>query len=243
MANGASKIFNIMQKTNVNTISEYIALRVSSINPLTLTDDDKLIITDQFCQFNTEIDKSKISVGDIFNAVTLNDNQVYLITDVKSSKNELLKYNNTINELSQTITDINLYLSSLQNRIKELEDNPAGNNYVTGQEYKTLDTLDGKPIYFRRYYFDSMPDNTTATKPLGFQLSEVDIIKLEGVSKSNSDNYFDLSTGDYNGNANASVHISVRDRDNAVTLQTVNGNFIRGYAYVNVYYIYKEEDN
>lgn len=133
MANGANRIFRIMQNTNVNTISEYIPLRVTSVNPLTLTDDDKLILTGEFCQFNEEIDTSKISVGDVFNAVTLNDNQTYLINDVNRSKNQLLKYNNSIQEirticlqLQTKITELESTISSLDARVKELEEKQGG---------------------------------------------------------------------------------------------------------------------
>ena len=116
MANAASRIFQVMKKTGTNTISEYIVLKVISKNPLKLTDGDKLILTSDFLTFSNEIDLSKISIGDVFNAITLNDGQTYLINEVKSSTNELFKYNNEIKALQDRVTALENRITAIENR-------------------------------------------------------------------------------------------------------------------------------
>jgi hypothetical protein len=120
MANGANRIFKIMQKTNVNTVSEFISLTVKSLKPLTLTDSDKLFLTSEFFTFSDTIDTSKISVGDVFNAFTFNDGQQYYISQVVSSKNNVVKVNDDINSLVSQIKSLQSDIQSLQSDLKSL---------------------------------------------------------------------------------------------------------------------------
>ena len=112
MANGAGRIFKLMQVSGTNTISEVITLQVKSINPLQLTDGDKLLITKDFIIFDNNIDTSKLSVGDKLQAQTFNDSQIYYITQPYSSANELNKQN--------------IKLTELERRVKALEDRIGG---------------------------------------------------------------------------------------------------------------------
>lgn len=86
MANGASKIFKIMQNTSKAPTSKALYLTVKSLNPLNLTLDDRLIITENFCIFDDLIDKTKLSIGDVLLATTYNDGQLYLIHQAISSE-------------------------------------------------------------------------------------------------------------------------------------------------------------
>lgn len=129
MGNAASRIFKVIQKTNVNTISEFISLTVSSTNPLTFTDGDKLQLPQEFCKFDSNIDIGLISVGDIFNAVTLNDNQIYYIQEVVKSRNNILKYTNDISALRSSLATLasqysalNSKYTALEARVKKLEE-------------------------------------------------------------------------------------------------------------------------
>lgn len=104
MADGASRIFRVMEKAGTDTKSNLISLTVKSINPIQLTDGDRLIVPEDLCTFHSSIDKSSILAGDKFLILTFNDNQAYYIADVISSTNELYKYNQLINGLDARIT-------------------------------------------------------------------------------------------------------------------------------------------
>ena len=117
MANGANRIFKIMQKSGTNTISEFMSLTVKSINPLQLTDGDKLILTGEFLVFSDYIDTSKISVGDKFKAQSYNNGQTYYISEIiSSSSNEIDKYTTEINKLKNEIIDLKRRVTALENR-------------------------------------------------------------------------------------------------------------------------------
>lgn len=106
MANGVNKIFKIMQNAGTDTISEMLSLTVNSINPLILTDGDKLHLTQDFLYFDSFIDKDKISVGDKFMATTYNSGQSYYIYDIVSSQLEIDKYMQEINNLKNRVSSL-----------------------------------------------------------------------------------------------------------------------------------------
>ena len=84
MANGAGRIFEVMKNTSEETNikpSLVVSLTVKSINPLILTRDDRLEITEDFCIFSKYIDKTAIEIGDILTAFLFNDGQVYYIEE------------------------------------------------------------------------------------------------------------------------------------------------------------------
>ena len=104
MANGVNKIFKIMQNAGTDTISEMLSLTVKSINPLILTDGDKLHLTTDFLYFDSFIDTSKIRVGDKFMATTYNAGQSYYIYDIIDSNEIIDKYMQEINSLKVRVT-------------------------------------------------------------------------------------------------------------------------------------------
>ena len=57
MANGASRIFKVMQNSGTDTVSELVHLKVKTINPLTFTLDDRVILTEDFVELNSNINK------------------------------------------------------------------------------------------------------------------------------------------------------------------------------------------
>ena len=95
MANGASRLFNVIKNTSEGTNlnpSQVVSLTVKSTNPLVFNRDDKLDITQDFCVFSKFVDISSLSVGDVITAFVFNDGQMYFIqqndTDV-----DVLDYN------------------------------------------------------------------------------------------------------------------------------------------------------
>ena len=116
MANGASKLFKIMQKSGTDTISEMISLTVKSKNPLVLTDGDRLNLTKEFLYFDSYIDITKINVGDKFVATTYNAGQTYYIYDIIKSNQNIDKYVQEINELKEEIRLLKNRVSALENQ-------------------------------------------------------------------------------------------------------------------------------
>lgn len=112
MANAMNRIFKVMQKSGTDTISEMLSLTVKSINPLQLTDGDKLILTKDFIYFDTYIDTTKIQVGDKFVATTYNSGQTYYVYDIISSNQNIDKYMIEINKLKEEIEDLKAIINN-----------------------------------------------------------------------------------------------------------------------------------
>lgn len=121
MANAAGRLFNIMQKSGTDTVSQLIGLTVKSINPLELSDGDKLILTEEFLVFKNNIDKNKIKVGDKFLATTLNGDQIYYIDNIIDSEQELDKYIQEIILLQNRVSSLENRMTSAEERISTLE--------------------------------------------------------------------------------------------------------------------------
>lgn len=82
MANGASRIFNIIHNTSENTnptTSKIITLTVISLDPLVFQRDDKLTISKDFYFINQALDTSELQLNDIVLAFVFDDGQQYFI--------------------------------------------------------------------------------------------------------------------------------------------------------------------
>lgn len=79
MANGASRIFKVMQNSGTDTVSELVHLKVKTINPLTFTLDDRVILTEDFVELNSNINKSNLKIDDVLTAFSLNGGQLFFI--------------------------------------------------------------------------------------------------------------------------------------------------------------------
>ena len=121
MANAADRFIQLMQKTNVDTVSQLIGLTVNSISPIQLTNGDKLILTEDFIIFSSFIDKTKINVGDKFLAITLNSDQTYFIVDIISSSQELIKYKQDTTDLEEQLNALQLQVNLIDGRVTNLE--------------------------------------------------------------------------------------------------------------------------
>ena len=82
MANGASRIWDIMFNTSKGTnpdTSKIISLTVKSTQPLVFIRDDKLEITNDFYIINSSLDASSLQIDDIVIAFVFNNGQQYFI--------------------------------------------------------------------------------------------------------------------------------------------------------------------
>ena len=81
MADGASRIFNVVKNTadSDNSVSRLVTLTVKTQSPLTFTLDDKIILTSEFTQLDSLIDTSKLTVGKKVSAISLNNEQIYYV--------------------------------------------------------------------------------------------------------------------------------------------------------------------
>lgn len=87
MANGAGRIFNVFKQTSEETNTKpsiVTSLTVKSTNPLILTRDDKLEISEEFCVFGQLISKNTLEIGDVLTAFVFNEGQVYFLTQNES---------------------------------------------------------------------------------------------------------------------------------------------------------------
>lgn len=100
MANGASRIFNVIKNTNdINDTNNLLSVTVKTLNPLTFKIDDKLSIEPNFYILSEDIDVNKLQIGDILNAFTFNNGQLYYINQGISTKLETSKIINKVDNL------------------------------------------------------------------------------------------------------------------------------------------------
>ena len=122
MSTGANRIFKIMQKSQKSSVDNLISVKVKSINPLTFIVDERLSITEDFIVFSNQIDRSKISVGDTFNAFLFNDGQTYYINQpIKTSSSVGVQDESLLTRIANLEKSVN----SLTQRIKDLEEKEA----------------------------------------------------------------------------------------------------------------------
>ena len=135
MANGANRIFKIMQKSGTNTISEVVYLTVKSLKPLVLNLEDRLDLTEEFLIFSDSIIKDRLQIGDILTATTYNDGQKYYISqglkkDLRRKVVNNLESDSEIDGLSakqgaillQKINDLQTKLTQLQSKVDDFGD-------------------------------------------------------------------------------------------------------------------------
>ena len=75
-----------------------------------------------------------------------------------------------------------LVIKKILNNLKNIAD---GNKIITGQEVATNEYIDGKRVYRKRINCGNLPNATSKTVSLS--LSNVNIIKIEGIAKNSSD--------------------------------------------------------
>ncbi len=127
MANAASRILRVMQKTNKDTISEIVYLKVKQKNPLIVNLEDRMDITEDFLIFDDTIIKERIEVGDILTATTFNDGQRYLISQgfKKELKPKIINNLDTDSEIDMLSAKqgkvLNDKIKQLESKIAELE--------------------------------------------------------------------------------------------------------------------------
>ncbi len=77
---------------------------------------------------------------------------------------------------------MSLVIKKILNNLKNIAD---GNKIITGQEVATNEYIDGKRVYRKRINCGNLPNATSKTVSLS--LSNVNIIKIEGIAKNSSD--------------------------------------------------------
>ena len=95
--------------------------------------------------------------------------------------------------------------------------------------------IDGKDEYVKRISMTSIGSAGTHTENLGFTLSDVLIIKIDGVVISNSSNWFALPMGDYNSTTTWAIRYQLTNSTNTIDVTTATANFTS--AYFEIYYI------
>lgn len=124
MANGASRLFNVMKQTSQDTNikpSQVVSLTVKSVQPLIFIRDDKLEITKDFCIIGKLAKYQGFRVGDIVTATVFNEGQQYYIEQNDSSNLDIVskeELDAVKDELNTIINDTELNIkNSLLNKI------------------------------------------------------------------------------------------------------------------------------
>ena len=101
MANGASRLFEVMKNTSegTNTMpSQVVSLTIKSVNPLILVRDDRLEIPAEFCIIYKNLNINSFRVGDIVTAIVLNNGQQYLILSNDTAEEQGANYEDLSNK-------------------------------------------------------------------------------------------------------------------------------------------------
>ena len=191
MANGASRIFKVMQNSGTDTVSELVHLKVKTINPLTFTLDDRVTLTEDFVELNSNINKSNLKIDDVLTAFSLNGGQLFFIQQYFSENpisRELPAGGNQGQILSKksnedydtqwidnnggiTVVD-NLNSDSTTDALsakqgKELNQK-IDTKIVTNTEIATNEYIDGKRVYIKQLEFtDTFDSASPLTKAHG----------------------------------------------------------------------------
>lgn len=93
-------------------------------------------------------------------------------------------------DLPNTTTPINA--ANLNNNFSELDgkiDSNTNEDFLTdGNAVKCGYQIDGKDVYVKRIFCETFPNNTDKTWPIGIDLSNYKVIKVEGFCKSKTNN-------------------------------------------------------
>lgn len=122
MANGASRLFKIMQNAGTDTISEVVSLTVKSLNPLVFNLDNRIDLTSEFYTLSNDVDRSRLRVGTKVMATTFNGGQNYYITQGNDRDiNKSYTLQQQLNELKSTISTMQTTISTQADTISSLE--------------------------------------------------------------------------------------------------------------------------
>lgn len=130
MANGASRLFEVMKNTGEstnNTPSQLVSLTIKSVNPLILVRDDRLEIPAEFCILHKSLNIDSFRINDVVTAIVLNNGQQYFII-----------YNNTAEEQGANYND-------LSNKPKINNVTLIGNKTASDLDLDDYTNLDNKP--------------------------------------------------------------------------------------------------
>lgn len=106
-----------------------------------------------------------------------------------------------------------------------------------GSAIKAGYQIDGKDVYVKRLYFSNIAANNVFSVASGLTVSKIQVIKMEGIALSSSNNYEPLPMGDWDNTTTYNVRLMLFNNDNTLKLYTANANFSK--AWVNIYYINK----
>lgn len=109
MANGASRLFEVMKNTGEstnNTPSQLVSLTIKSVNPLILVRDDRLEIPAEFCILHKSLNINNFRINDVVTAIVLNNGQQYFIIYNNTAEEQGANYNDLSNK--PKINDIEL---------------------------------------------------------------------------------------------------------------------------------------
>ena len=125
---------------------------------------------------------------------------------------------------------MSLLIKKILNNLKNIAD---GNKIITGQEVATNEYIDGKRVYRKRINCGNLPNATSKTVSLS--LSNVNIIKIEGIAKNSSDasNNLPLPYMDPR-NLQTCVMLSIISSYNIALVTAEDKSYYT--AYVTVYY-------
>lgn len=127
MANSASRLFKLMQKSGTDTISEIVYLTLKSKNPLIFNLENRLDITKDFISFDDNILLEKLNIGDTVQATTFNNGQMYFIQQglkkkIKAEIIDNLTSTSNIDSLSAKQGSVLLdKINALERRVEALE--------------------------------------------------------------------------------------------------------------------------
>ena len=105
-----------------------------------------------------------------------------------------------------------------------------------GSAIKAGYQIDGKDVYVKRLHFSNIRGTNTYNVASGLTVNNIQVIKMEGIALSNSNNYQPIPMGDYSNAITYTIRLMLLANNNLL-LQTATENWSK--AWVNIYYINK----
>ena len=158
MANGASRLFEVMKNTSEGTNnmpSQVVSLTIKSVNPLILIRDDRLEIPAEFCIIYKNLNINSFRVGDIVTAIVLNNGQQYLILSNDTAEEQGANYEDLSNKPkinnvtlvgNKTSSDLDLdNYTNLNNKPKINNIELSGNKTSSDLNLDNYNDMNNKP--------------------------------------------------------------------------------------------------
>lgn len=133
-----------------------------------------------------------------------------------------------IEALEQQVATLQTMITTMQNQ----------GNFITGAVIATNEKLNGKTIYCKTIDFGVLPNATTKTVASGLSMSDIEIVKIDGIARNTANDGTTYQLGSSSPSAQYSISCFVTAGGNVqISTQVDRSDFV---GIVRIFYIEKD---